>query len=99
MHERQERKKVEATRESAHNRGYDRRWARLRKMVLSEEPLCRNHLSKGKAVPATEVDHIKSKEEGGDDSRENLQALCKECHSTKTAREGRWGRGIKSLKY
>ena len=60
-------------------------------MVLAEEPLCRECAKQGRTVPATEVDHI----DGNvwNMSRENLQPLCLECHSRKTAREnGRWGR-------
>ena len=42
---------------------------------------------------ATEVDHIVPKSAGGTDAMDNLQALCKSCHSRKTAKEGRWGKG------
>jgi 5-methylcytosine-specific restriction protein A len=38
-------------------------------------------------VAATEVDHIKPKAEGGGESFENLQPLCKPCHSRKTLGE------------
>lgn len=71
----------EKPRPSASAQGYGRTWQRLRLMVLREEPLC----PCGK--PATEVDHILAKAKGGDDSRENLQGLCKSCHSRKTVRE------------
>lgn len=37
--------------------------------------------------PATEVDHIIPRSKGGTDIWENLQALCKSCHSKKTRRE------------
>jgi 5-methylcytosine-specific restriction protein A len=40
---------------------------------------------------ATEVDHIIPKSQGGTDELDNLQSLCKGCHSRKTAKEGRWG--------
>jgi len=41
---------------------------------------------------ATEVDHIKPTRNGGSDRPDNLQGLCKSCHSRKTALEdGRWG--------
>lgn len=36
---------------------------------------------------ATEVDHIVPKSQGGTDEWGNLQALCKSCHSRKTARQ------------
>ena len=51
-------------------------------MFLRANPLC---ASCGRA--ASEVDHIKAKRIGGEDDDENLQALCKSCHSSKTARE------------
>tara|TARA_Y100000780_G_C13689481_1_gene418951 strand:- start:2568 stop:2933 length:366 start_codon:yes stop_codon:yes gene_type:complete len=63
-------------------------WQRLRKQVLAEEPLCRWCLARGEYVAATEVDHIKdSRDDYTDDNRrENLTAMCKSCHSKKTAR-------------
>ena len=55
--------------------------------MLREEPLCRIC----RRHDATEVDHIIPRELGGSDERENLQGLCKVCHSTKTTNEdGRW---------
>lgn len=53
-------------------------------MVLREEPLCRKC-----GEPATEVDHVISRERGGEDTRDNLQGLCKPCHSQKTVGEDR----------
>lgn len=35
-------------------------------------------------TPATEVDHITPKAEGGTDDRSNLQGLCTDCHKAKT---------------
>ena len=55
--------------------------------MLREEPLCRIC----RRHDATEVDHIIPREQQGTDQRENLQGLCKACHSAKTATEdGRW---------
>lgn len=57
-------------------------WRKLRATVLEGEPLCRHCAARGLTVPATDVDHMN----GADDNRlESLQALCHECHSTKTA--------------
>lgn len=62
-------------------------WKRLRAQVLAEEPLCRMCAARGLVAPATDVDHIEDSREDytDDNSRENLQALCHECHSLKTA--------------
>lgn len=59
-------------------------WRKLRKQVLAEEPLCRHCAAQGLTVPATEVDHMRG---AADNSRDALQALCKSCHSRKTAAE------------
>jgi 5-methylcytosine-specific restriction protein A len=62
-------------------------WKRLRIMVLKEQPLCKACKKQGRFIPATDVDHIKDHK--GDASLffdyDNLQALCHECHSRKTA--------------
>jgi len=85
-HERERQKNVNANRESTSKR-YDRRWQRLRRLVLNREPLCRECLKHGRLTPATEVDHIISLSKGGDNSLDNLQPLCHACHSRKTASE------------
>ncbi len=56
-------------------------WARLRKSVLSEVPLCQ-YCPPGVITPATEVDHKNN--DPADNSRENLVSTCKPCHSIKT---------------
>jgi len=59
-------------------------WGRLRRQVLTDEPLCRHCAAQGLVVVATEVDHMR----GADDcSRDALQPLCKPCHSIKTMAE------------
>ena len=65
-----------------------KRWRRFRKMFLSAHPIC---ATPGCGKPSAEVDHIISRSKGGTDEENNLQALCKRCHSRKTAKEGRWG--------
>lgn len=73
----------ERERGSSSARGYNRRWRALRLLVLRESPAC---VECGE--PATDVDHIVPKRDGGTDERENLQALCHSCHSRKTLAEG-----------
>ena len=64
------------------------RWRRVRRIVLSSEPLCRMCKQQGYVTAATEVDHIKPRDEGGDMwDRANLQPLCRECHENKTRRQ------------
>lgn len=74
---------------SSSARGYGARWRRLRERFLFEHPLCEECLKRGRAVPATDVDHIRPHR--GDEAlmwdEENLQALCHACHSRKTAAE------------
>ena len=72
---------------TAAQRGYDRRWQRLRLLHLRAHPLCAECLRSGLVTQANEVDHILPKRLGGDDSDTNLQSLCKPCHSRKTMRE------------
>ncbi len=69
------------------------RWKKLRRYALSREPLCRDpfgeHAEWGEVVSATEVDHIAPRRVRPELELllENLQALCKRCHSRKTKAE------------
>ena len=71
------------------------RWRKLRRHVLSREPLCRDpfgeHAEWSEVVSATEVDHIVPRRVRPELelSLENLQALCKRCYSRKTKAESR----------
>ena len=71
-------------RPSSSARGYTYSWQKLRKWHLKHEPFCRIHLARGVMVAASEVDHVVPKHLGGSNRRENLQSLCKPCHSRKT---------------
>lgn len=64
-------------------------WLKLRAQVLADEPLCRHCVATGYVTPATDVDHIVNGQGDytDDNSRDNLQALCHECHSRKTRAE------------
>jgi len=62
-------------------------WKYLRDYILYIEPYCRKCLNdKGKLVLATEVDHIIDIDDNEDLMLDinNLQPLCKSCHSSKT---------------
>ena len=83
-------------RPSAARRGYGRRWQRLRAMFLSANPICKDPDSRhcGEVRPATDVDHITPKAQGGRYVWENLQPLCPSCHSAKTATQSSgWATG------
>ena len=65
-------------------------WERLRRAILSKEPLCRQCKRDGVNEKATEVDHIVPLSQGGRPYHvDNLQPLCKPCHSRKTAAESK----------
>lgn len=53
-------------------------WRELRKVILARDPVCVICHS----VPANEVDHID--DDPTNNSVDNLQGLCKPCHSKKT---------------
>ena len=71
-----------------HQRGYGSTWTRIRADVLRRDGgRCCQCAREGRATPATEVDHIVPRCRGGTDVVANLEALCRECHAAKTARE------------
>jgi 5-methylcytosine-specific restriction endonuclease McrA len=54
---------------------------------MAKEPLCRACDSKGLTVLAKELDHIRPLNEGGERlDPANVQPLCKDCHTLKTAK-------------
>lgn len=86
------RKSWETTRTSRHARGYGWDWEKKRAALLKREPICRACRSRGRAVVATDVDHILDKALGGSDDEDNLQPLCGPCHKAKTAQAPRTAR-------
>jgi len=66
-------------------------WRNLRAFKLRISPLCQRCLKKGKLVQATEVHHIV--DIAVDPSKvvdyNNLESLCKKCHSSHTFKETR----------
>lgn len=75
-------------RANSYQRGYDKRWAKVRRQKLNEQPLCEDCGRDGRVKAADEVHHIAKVSERPDlrlDS-DNLMCLCKECHSRRTAR-------------
>ena len=77
-----------------HRLYYTTRWKHVRAQALARDKhLCRSCLAQGKAVSATEVDHIIPTSQGGSMfDLSNLQSLCHACHELKTKRERGRGR-------
>ena len=68
-------------RNSAAERGYDRKWSQVRAAYVKTHPLCELCNARGIVQPVEIVHHIKPIAEGGERYRhENLQSLCRFCH-------------------
>jgi len=77
------RKKQDAERGSASERGYGPQWQKARDAYLKEHPWCQR-CGKKRAII---VHHIVRKRDGGSDEPLNLLALCKLCHTQVHAQE------------
>ena len=78
----------QTNRASSSARGYDWKWRKTRGRILERDSgLCQLCLEQGLLIPASEVDHIVSRANGGNDNSDNLQAICRSCHKKKTNRE------------
>lgn len=65
-----------------------RPWRRLRDSIMVRDKwLCQPCLRLNRYTEATEVDHIICQAKGGKDHHANLEAICAECHKTKTLRD------------
>jgi 5-methylcytosine-specific restriction protein A len=75
-------------RTSRHQRGYGAAWDKLRVHILRRDNgLCQPCLRKNRITPATDVNHIKPKAQGGRDVDENLESSCGPCHDDETLRQ------------
>ena len=72
---------------------------RLREQIFTRDcGLCQECKRQGRLTHAVELDHIQPLHKGGTDAASNLEALCVECHLTKTAAdEGRTRRAATGL--
>ncbi|WP_343343393.1 HNH endonuclease signature motif containing protein [Sphingomicrobium sp. XHP0239] len=63
-------------------------WQRLRKLKLSQQPLCEDCKAISIMRPAKHVDHVHAISDGGPafPALDGLRCLCPSCHSAKTAR-------------
>ena len=90
-HRRQVQSATDVARGTPAERGYTHQWRKARAMYIMRHPLCVECLrqSPQRFTPATEIDHI-IPHRGNDRlfwDQSNWQALCKRCHSAKTAKE------------
>ena len=109
QHKRVEARALDARRGSSAERGYGGPWQKARDGFLRSHPLCVRHEQRGEKVGADVVDHIvphrlKQAKDSQDPVRiakarelfwdqGNWQALCKDCHDSKTeAEDGAFGR-------
>lgn len=95
-HRKQEQRRYDERRGTAHQRGYTVRWRRVRESYLRRHPLCVECEKKDRITAATVVDHIIPHK--GDHelfwNEDNWQSLCKTHHDIKTAKEdGGFGNG------
>lgn len=75
--------------------------ARMRERILKRDDyLCQPCLRMDRVSAADEVDHIVPLHVGGSNADENQEAICRECHRTKSRSEGQsrdgagsWGGG------
>ena len=65
---------------------------RERARLFSANPLCVECERQGRVTVATIRDHIIPLAEGGQDTADNIQGLCEECHNKKTLAESKRGR-------
>ena len=85
-----DRRRKDARRGTATERGYGGRWQRERAVYLALNPLCKDPDTRheGRTIASTTVDHIKPHRADPNLfwDQNNWQALCKPCHDAKTGR-------------
>ena len=84
-HDRERRRRQDAQRPSASQRGDDAAWRKVRNEYLAEHPWCEECGAK-----ATMVDHRKPVRDGGTRDKANLRALCRPCHNRRHIRDGHY---------
>lgn len=70
---------------------YGRNWKLIRDKYMETHPFCERCFKNGVLVKAEHVHHKVPLNDGGSNEVENLEALCKPCHSKEHALHGdRW---------
>ena len=64
-----------------------RKLQQLRHALFSRDPLCAECAKRGRLTLATQRDHKIPLTEGGQDTEDNVQGLCKPCHDEKSLQE------------
>lgn len=79
---------TDANRPNSYRRGYDKRWAKVRLAFLTANPLCEDCIAKSRTTAAEEAHHITKVRDDASKRLDtsNLMALCKACHTRRTAR-------------
>ena len=67
---------------------YQGNWARIRRAYIQAHPYCEICFDEGRMIPANLVHHKIPLAEGGTNAADNLQSLCKSCHSRLHAERG-----------
>lgn len=74
-------------------RGYGADWQQVRQIVIARDlGLCQPCKRAGRVTPFAAVDHITPKSQGGENTTDNAECICRACHKRKTAREAAAGR-------
>ena len=95
-HKKEDSRRYERDRRSPIKRAFyaSKKWRLFRKVYIRKHPWCESGIH-DIPVRSTDLDHIVKFVSDLDPlawSEDNLQALCKRCHSSKSAKEGRWGK-------
>ena len=80
-HAKQVQQRYDKERGTATERGYDSTWAKVRKIQLSQYPLCQRCEQGGVIRAAVLVHHVKRIADGGSVlDQNNLLSVCADCH-------------------
>ncbi|NIQ00970.1 MAG: HNH endonuclease [Nitrospinaceae bacterium] len=70
------------------------KWERIRRRIFRRDKYkCQPCKRRGILSAGQEVDHIVPRSQGGRDTDENLQTICRQCHREKTHAESQQKRG------
>ncbi len=69
-------------------RRYSGSWKKIRKAYAASHPWCEECLKAGRYTPTEHIHHRLPLSAGGSNNEENLEAVCKSCHSRIHAKLG-----------